>query len=102
MIHYNYEAIAPKLEHKPITKPEYRSLGVEPISPIDNKKQISEVLVTSQFNKHKRTMKVNEGQKTEVTRASKPKNNNIHKIMYTKISKFSFIFLYFKICVSAQ
>ena len=34
----DYEAIAPKIEHKPITKPEYRSLGVEPISPINNKK----------------------------------------------------------------
>ena len=75
----DYEAIAPKIEHKPITKPEYRSLGVEPISPIDNKKQISEVLVTSQFNKLKSTMKVNEGQKmTEFTRTSTPKNNNIY------------------------
>ena len=75
----DYEAIAPKIEHKPITKPEYRSLGVEPISPINNKKQISEVLVTSQFNKLKSTMKVNEGQKmTEFTRTSTPKNNNIY------------------------
>ena len=75
----DYEAIAPKIEHKPVTKPEYRSLGVEPISPIDNKKQISEVLVTSQFNKLKSTMKVNEGQKmTEFTRTSTPKNNNIY------------------------
>ena len=75
----DYETIAPKIEHKPVTKPEYRSLGVEPISPIDNKKQISEVLVTSLFNKLKSTMKVNEGQKmTEFTRTSTPKNNNIN------------------------
>ena len=75
----DYEAIAPKIEHKPITKPEYRSLGMEPISPIDNKKQISEVLVTSQLNKHKSTMNVNEGQKmTEVPRISTPKNNNVY------------------------
>ena len=33
----DYEAIAPKIEHKPVTKPEYRSLGVEPFSPIDKK-----------------------------------------------------------------
>ena len=59
----DYEAIAPKIEHKPVTKPEYRSLGVEPFSPIDNKKQISKVLVTSQFNKGKSTITVNEGQK---------------------------------------
>ena len=56
-------------------KPEYRSLGVQPFSPIDNKKQICEVLVTSQFNKDKSTIKVDEGQKmTEVTRTSTPKN----------------------------
>ena len=52
---------------------------MEPISPIDNKKQISEVLVTSQFNQFKSTMKVNEGQKiTESTRTSTPKNNNMY------------------------
>ena len=45
--------LPPKIEHKPVTKPEYRSLGMQPFSPIDNKKQISEVLVTSQFNKDK-------------------------------------------------
>ena len=55
----DYEAIAPKIEYKPVTKPEYRSLGVQPFSPIDNKKQICEVLVTSQFNKDKSTIKVN-------------------------------------------
>ena len=33
----DYEAIAPKIEHKPVTKPEYRSLGMQPFSPIDNK-----------------------------------------------------------------
>ena len=48
---------------------------MQPSSPIDNKKQICEVLVTSQFNKDKSTIKVNEGQKmTEVTRTSTPKN----------------------------
>ena len=36
----DYEAIVPKIEHKPVTKPEYRSLGVQPFSPIDNKKQM--------------------------------------------------------------
>ena len=46
----DYEAITSKIEHKPVTKPEYRSLGMQPFSPIDNKK-ICEVLVTSQFNK---------------------------------------------------
>ena len=51
---------------------------MESILPIDNKKQISEVTVTPQFNKLKRTMKVNEGQKmTEFTRTSTPKNNNV-------------------------
>ena len=56
-------------------KPEYRSLGMQPFSPINNKKQICEVLVTSQFNKDKSTIKVNEGQKmTEVTRTSTSKN----------------------------
>ena len=75
----DYEAIAPKLEHKSVTKPEYRSLGVEPFSPIDNKKWISKVLVTSQFNKGKSTIKVNEGQKmTEVTRTNTPKNNKVY------------------------
>ena len=76
----DYEAIAPQNEHKPVTKPEYRSLGVlQPFSPIDNKKKISEVLVTSQFNKDKSTIKVNEGQKmTEVTRTSTPKNNKVY------------------------
>ena len=71
----DYEAFAPKTEHKVVRKPEYRSLGVQPFSPIDNKKQICEVLVTSQFNKDKSTIKVDEGQKmTEVTRTSTPKN----------------------------
>ena len=43
------------------------------------KKQISKVLVTSQFNKGKSTIKVNEGQKmTEVTRTSTPKNNKVY------------------------
>ena len=71
----NYEAFAPKTEHKVVRKPEYRSLGVQPFSPIDNKKQICEILVTSQFNKDKSTIKVDEGQKmTEVTRTSTPKN----------------------------
>ena len=75
----DYEAIAPKIEHKPVTKPEYRNLSMEPFSPIDNKKQISKVLVTSQFNKGKSTIKVNEGQKmTEVTRTSTPKNNKVY------------------------
>ena len=75
----DYEAIAPKIEHKPVTKPEYRSLGVQPFSLIDNKKQICEVLVSSQFNKDKSTIKVNEGQKmTEVTRTSTPKNNKVY------------------------
>ena len=56
-------------------KPEYRSLGMQPFSPISNKKQICEVLVTSQFNKDKSTIKVDKGQKmTEVTRTSTPKN----------------------------
>ena len=71
--------LPPKIEHKPVTKPEYRSLGMEPFSPIDNKKQISKVLVTSQFNEGKRIIKVNEGQKmTEVTRTSTPKNNKVY------------------------
>ena len=71
----NYEAFAPKTEHKVVRKPEYRSLGVQPFSPISNKKQICEVLVTSQFNKDKSTIKVDKGQKmTEVTRTSTPKN----------------------------
>ena len=75
----DYEAIAPKIEHKPVTKPEYRSLGMQPFSPIDNKKQICEVLVTLQFNKDKSTIKVSEGQKlTEVTRTSTPKNNKVY------------------------
>ena len=75
----DYEAITPKIEHNPVTKPEYRSLGMQPFSPIDNKKQICEVLVTSQFNKDKSTIKVNEGQKmTEVTRTSTPKNNKVY------------------------
>ena len=48
---------------------------MQPFSPIDNKKLICEVLVTSQFNKDKSTIKVDEGQKmTEVTRTSTPKN----------------------------
>ena len=52
---------------------------MEPFSPIDNKKQISKVLVTSQFNKGKSTIKVNEGQKmTEVKRTSTPKNNKVY------------------------
>ena len=34
----DYEAFAPKTEHKVVRKPEYRSLGVQPFSPIDNKK----------------------------------------------------------------
>ena len=71
----DYEAFAPKTEHKVVRKPEYRSLGVQPFSPISNKKQICEVLVTSQFNKDKSTVKVDKGQKmTEVTRTSTPKN----------------------------
>ena len=71
----NYEAFAPKTEHKVVRKPEYRSLGMQPFSPISNKKQICEVLVTSQFNKDKSTIKVDKGQKmTEVTRTSTPKN----------------------------
>ena len=83
----DYEAIAPKIEHKPVTKPEYRSLGMQPFSPIDNKKQISEVLVTSQFNKDKSTIKVNEGQKmTEVTRTSTPKNNKEYPDCRIKLS----------------
>ena len=48
---------------------------MQPFSPINNKKQICEVLVTSQFNKDKSTIKVDKGQKmTEVTRTSTPKN----------------------------
>ena len=35
----DYEAFAPKTEHKVVRKPEYRSLGVQPFSPIDNKKR---------------------------------------------------------------
>ena len=74
----DYEVIAPKTEHKLVTKPEYRSLGVQPFSPIDNKKQSCEVQDTSVFNKDKSTIKVNEGQKmTEVTRTSTPKNNKV-------------------------
>ena len=53
----DYEAFAPKTEHKVVRKPEYRSLGMQPFSPINNKKQICEVLVTSQFNKDKSTIK---------------------------------------------
>ena len=59
----DYEAIASKIEHKPVTKPECRSLSMQPFSPIDNEKQMCEVLVTSQFNKDKSTIKVNEGLK---------------------------------------
>ena len=33
----DYEAIAPRIEDKPVTKPEYRSLGMQPFSPIDQK-----------------------------------------------------------------
>ena len=74
----DYEAIAPKTEHKLVTKPEYRSLGMQPFSPIDNKKQSCEVQVTSVFNKDKSSIKVNEGQKmTEVTRTSTPRNNKV-------------------------
>ena len=52
---------------------------MQPFSPIDNKKEICEVLVTSQFNKDKSTIKVKEGQKmTEVTRASTLKNNKVY------------------------
>ena len=70
----DYEAFAPETEQKVVRKPEYRSLGMQPFSPISNKKQICEVLVTSQFNKDKSTIKVNKGQKmTEVTRTSTPK-----------------------------
>ena len=86
----DYEAIAPKIEHKPVTEPEYRSLGMQFFSPIDNKRQICEVLVTSQFNKDKSTIKVNEGQKmTEFTRTSTPKSNKVYpdchqfKMLYT-------------------
>ena len=59
----DYEAFAPETECKIVRKPEYRSLAMQPFSPIDNKKQICEVLVTSQFNKDKSTIKVNEGKK---------------------------------------
>ena len=83
----DYEAIAPKTEHKPVTKPEYRSPGVQLFSPIDNKKEICEVLVTSQFNKDKSTIKVNEGQKmTEVTRTSTPKNNKVYPYCRIELS----------------
>ena len=58
-----YDAFDPETEHKVVRKPEYRSLGVQPFSPINNKKQICEVLVTSQFNKDISTIKVDEGQK---------------------------------------
>ena len=71
----NYEAFAPETEHKVVRKPEYSSLGMQPFSPISNEKQICEVLVASQFNKDKSTIKVDKGQKmTEVTRTSTPKN----------------------------
>ena len=54
---------------------------------IDNKKEICEVLVTSQFNKDKSTIKVNEGQKmTEVTRTSTPKNNKVYPDCRIKLS----------------
>ena len=60
---------------------------MEPFSPIDNQKQISKVLVTSQFNKGKSTIKVNEGQKmTEVTRTSTPKNNKVYPKCRIKLS----------------
>ena len=72
----DYEAFAPKTEHKVVRKPEYRSPGMQPFSPIDNKKQICEVLVTSQFNKDRSTIKVDEGQKmTEVTNESDYEDN---------------------------
>ena len=71
----DYEAFAPKTEHKVVRKPEYSSLGMQPFSPISNEKQICEVLVTSQFNKDKSTIKIDKGQKmTEVTRTRTPKN----------------------------
>ena len=74
----DYEAIAPKTEHKPVTKLEYRSLGVQSFSPIDNKKQSCKVQVISVFSKDKSTIKVNEGQKmTVVIRTSTPKNNKV-------------------------
>ena len=83
----DYEAIAPKIEHKPVKKPEYRSLGMQSFSPIDNKKQICEVLVMSQFNKDKSTIKVNEEQKmTDVTRTSTPKNNKVYLDCRIKLS----------------
>ena len=64
----DYEAFASKTEHKVVRKPEYRSLGVQPFSPISNKKLICEGLVTLQFNKDKSTIKVDKGQQmTEVT-----------------------------------
>ena len=75
----DYEVFAPETEHKVVRKPEYRSLCVQPFSPISNKKQICEVLVTSQFNKDKSTIKVDKGQKmTEVTKTSTPKNKVSH------------------------
>ena len=59
--------LPPETEYKVVRMPEYRSLGVQLFSPISNKKQICEVLVTSQFNKDKSTIKVDKGQKmTEV------------------------------------
>ena len=47
----------------------------------------TEGLVTSQFNKDKSTIKVNEGQKvTEVTRTSTPKNNKVYPDCRIKLS----------------
>ena len=74
----DYEASTPKTEHKPVAMLESRGLGVQPFSPIDNKKKFCEPRVTSLFNKDSRTTTVNEGQKmTEVTRTSTPRNNKV-------------------------
>ena len=74
------EAIAPKIEHKPVTRQNTEVWACNLFHQlITNKKKICEVLVTSQFNKDKSTIKVNEGQKmTEVTRTSTPKNNKVY------------------------
>ena len=36
----DYEAIAPRIEHKPVTKPEYKGLGVQPFPQLITKKDL--------------------------------------------------------------
>ena len=72
----DYEVFAPETDHKLARKPEFTEVwACNLFYQLITKNKICEVLVTSQFNKDKSTIKVDEGQKmTEVTRISTPKN----------------------------